>query len=253
MKQKQKCSKCGRDYWTAMLKVYVYKKRVCTDCKAEMIKSSDGQTFTCPKCHKVFHKSVPMEWNTMGTRIEGSTQSFDAKEKRLREEPNTEIENVMVPENLTCQQCKNWETRSTQATQKRERKLAFQGGVPDDLREVPDTVTNADLYKFEIRKKINEEYQEARKAEAYAKQAAEQKRLEDERKAKMKAEQLITPKEAFPTKEERTPLIDPETAKIIEEVKKKDARIAELKKKLEEAQKKDAEAKGAAKVLNGEK
>jgi len=216
-----------------MLKVYVFKKRVCTEDKVEMIKSPDGSTFTCPKCHKVFHHSIPSEWNVMGTRIEGSTRSFEAKEKRLIEEPNTEIENVMVPDNVTCQQCKNWQTRSTQASQKREKKLAFQGGVPDDLKEIPDTVTDADIYKFEIRKKVNEEFQEARKAEAYAQQLAERKRLEEERKGKVP----IKPEAMLPTKEEMKPLIDPETAKLIEEVKKKDAHIAELKKKLDEAKK----------------
>lgn len=234
MKQKQKCSSCGQDYFVTMLKVYVFKKHTCSDDKTVLIKSIDGNVFGCPKCKKVFRKTVPIEWNSMGTKIEGSTQSFEAKAKRLIEEPSTEVENVMVPEESMCQKCRNWQTRSEQATKNRERKIAM--GVPDDIRAVPDSVSNADIYKYEIFRKIQTDYQETRKAEAYELQKKERAAMEAERQAKL-AEQFKKPETMIPTKEEMIPLIDPETAKLMEEVKKKDAHIAELKKKIEEAQK----------------
>jgi hypothetical protein len=236
MKQKQKCSQCGQDYFTTMLKVYVFKKHTCPVDKTILTKSQDGNVFECPSCKKTFSKENPVEWNNMGIKIEGSTQSFEDKNSRLAEEPNIEVANVMVPEDTICQRCQNWQTRSMQATQKRERKLAM--GMPEDIKAIPDTVTDADIFRYEVFRKTNEEFQAARKAEAYEQQKAERAMLEEQRQAQLAED---SKKSLFPTKEEMKPLIDPETAKLIEDVKKKDAHIAELKMKLEEAKKKEEE------------
>jgi ribosomal protein L37AE/L43A len=232
MKQKQKCSSCGQDYFVTMLKIYVFKKHTCPDDKTELMKSIDGNVFSCPKCKKIFRKTVPVEWNSMGTKIEGSTRSFEEKEKRLIKEQNTEVENVMIPEESMCQKCRNWQTRSEQATKNRERKIAM--GVPDDIKVVPDSISNADIYRYEIFRKTQTDYQETRKAEAYEQQKKERAIMEAERLA---TQQLRKPEDMLPTKEEIIPLIDAETAKIMEEIKKKDAHIAELKKKMEESKK----------------
>lgn len=221
-----------------MLKVYVFKKHTCPEDKTELVRSVDGNAFSCPKCQKVFSKTVPALWNNMGVKIEGSTRSFEEKAKKLIADPNVEADNVMIPQEPMCQGCRNYQTKAAQATQKRERKLAM--GAPDDMRAIPDSVTNADIYKYEIFKKTQTEFQEARKAEAYEQQKKERAAMEAERQARL-AEQMKKP--ILPTKEEMVPLIDPETAKLIEEVKKKDAHIAELKKKLEESKKKDENAK----------
>lgn len=234
MKQKQKCSSCGQDYFVTMLKVYVFKKHTCSNDKTELVKSVDGNIFGCPKCKKVFRKTVPSEWNSMGTKIEGSTRSFEEKGERLIKEPNTEVDNVMVPEESMCQKCRNWQTRSEQATKNRERKLAM--GVPDDIQVVPDSVSNADIYRYEIFRKTQTDYQEARKAEAYERQKKDRAAMEAERQKQL-AEQFKKPEDILPTKEDMIPLIDPETAKLIDEIKRKDAHIAELKKKIEEKQK----------------
>jgi len=249
MKQKQKCSQCGQDYFVTMLKIYVFKKHTCPDDKTELLKSLDGNVFGCPKCKKVFRKTVPAEWNSMGTKIEGSTRSFEAKAKRLIEEPNTEVDNVMVPEESMCQRCRNYQSRAEQATKNRERKLAM--GLPDNIQAVPASVSDADIYRYEIFRKIQTDFQETKKAEAYEQQKRDRAAAEAERQKQL-AEQFKNPETMIPTKEEMIPLVDPETAKLIEDVKEKDAHIAELKKKLEDAKKKDAEAKGAAQVLNGE-
>lgn len=231
MKQKQRCSQCGQDYWVTMLKVYVFKIHTCPDDRTELIKSDNGNVFSCPKCKKVFHKDVPSEWNSMGVKIEGSTQSFEEKEKRLSEKPDTEITNIMLPEDSMCQRCQNWQTRSEQATTKRERKLAM--GMPDDIKAIPDTVTDADLYRYEVYRKTNEDFQAARKAEAYEQQKAERAMLEEYRKAELAKQ--VKPQDVFPTKEEMKPLIEPEMLKIEQEARAKDIRVAEYQKQQEEA------------------
>jgi hypothetical protein len=271
MKQKQKCTGCGRDYFTSMLKVYVFKRHTCPDDKTELVKAIDQEAFGCPKCARVFRKSVPAEWNSMGTRIEGSTRSFEEKAKRLAEQPNLSAENIMIPDKAMCQNCTNYQMRAAQATRNRERKIEM--GVPDDIKAIPDSVSDADIYRYEVFRKTQTDYQETQKAIAYEKQKQERAVMEVERQKKL-AEQMQRP--ILPTREEMKPLLDPETVKIGEEIKvkdthiaelqkqkeaaeklkkdmrKTDAKIAKLKKKLEEAKEEDAKAKGAAKVLNGE-
>ena len=130
-----------------------------------------------------------------------------------------------------CQKCRNYHMRADQATAKREKKLAM--GLPDDMTLIPDTVSNSDLYKYEIFRKTQEDYQEARKAEAYEKQKKDRETAEKERAKlaeQMKAAQL-------PTKEEIKPLIEPEMLKIEQDAKAKDIRIEDFKKKQEEAKK----------------
>jgi len=228
MKQKQKCTSCGQEYWVTMLKVYVFKKHSCPDDRTELNRSPNGDVFSCPKCKREFRKTAPVEWNSMGTRIEGSTRSFEEKAKRLEKEPNSVADIVMVPEQPMCQRCRNWQTREQQATQKRERKLAM--GVPDDMKVIPDSVTNADIYKYEIFRKMQTDYQEARKAEAYEEQKKQRAAAEAERKRILEEQ---AKKAQLPTKEEMKPLLDLETLRIQAEIKAKDARIAELQKKKE--------------------
>lgn len=221
-----------------MLKIFVFKKHTCPDDKIELVKSEDGNVFGCPKCKKIFSKSVPTIWNSMGTKIEGSTRSLEAKNKRLADEPNTEVDNVMVPEESMCQRCRNYQHMYAQSTRNREKKIEM--GVPDDMRVIPDSVSNADIYKYEIYRKTKEDFQETQKALAYEKQKIERAAMEAERRKQL-AEQFKKPEDTLPTKEDMIPLIDPETAKLMEDVRKKDEHIAELKKKLEESKKKDAE------------
>lgn len=234
MKQKTKCSECGQDYFASMLAIFVLKQHTCPTDKTPLIISEvEGKkTYGCPKCGLAFRKNVPTEYNAIGTKIQGSTRDFLVRDKRLTQDITLEFDKVLVPEETMCQKCRNYHTRADQATAKRERKIAM--GLPDDMTMIPDTVTTADLYKYEIFRKTQEEYQETRKAEAYAKQKADREAAEAERKAKL-AEQIKAA--GLPTKEEIQPLITPEMLKIEEEAKAKDARIAEFKKKQAEAKK----------------
>ena len=134
-----------------------------------------NKVYFCSKCEKVFRKDVPSEYNAIGTKILGSTRDFLERDKRLSQDVTLEFDKVPVPEETTCQKCRNYQTKSNQATSKREKKLTI--GLPDDMQIIPDTVSNSDLYKYEIFRKTQEEYQTARKAEAYESKKQIGKRL----------------------------------------------------------------------------
>jgi len=230
MKQKQRCGECKREYFTTMIRVIVFKKHTCPEDKTDLIISSSDEIFTCPKCNKVYHKSVPREYNSLGTRIEGSSRDFVKANKMRENNPTIEFDNVFVPEQVLCQKCRNMQNRYTQATQKREKKIAM--GISDSVHAFPKEITNADIYKREIFEKTKADFQETRKQEYIKTQNEERAKAEAENKTRL-AKQLH--EGILPKPEEMKSLIDPETAKLIEEVKQKDARIAELKKKIEEA------------------
>jgi hypothetical protein len=234
MRQKQKCIECGQDYSTKMLTIYVLKQHTCPNDKTPLIISEvEGKkVYACIKCRKMFSKDVPSEYNAMGIKIQGSTRDFLVRDKRLAEDSTLESDKVPVPEETMCQKCRNYKTKAEQATKKRENKLAI--GLPDDLQMIPNTVSNADIYKYEIFRKTQEEFQETRKAEAYAKQKADREAAEKERQARITEQAKIA---QLPTKEEMQTLIEPEMIAIEKEAQATDIRIAEFKSKQEEAKK----------------
>lgn len=215
-----------------MIRVLVFKKHTCPEDKTDLIISSSGEIFTCPKCNKVYHKSIPAEYNSLGTRIEGSTRDFIKANKMKESNPAIEFDKVFVPEEVLCQKCRNMQTRYMQATQRREKKIAM--GISDSVHAIPKEITNADIYRREIFEKTKADFQETRKQEYIKNQNEERAKAEAENKTRL-AKQLH--ESILPKPEEMKSLIDPETAKLIEEVRQKDARIAELKKKIEEANK----------------
>ena len=233
MKQKLKCSKCGKDYWVTMVTIFVFKQRVCPIDKTPMKMSSNKRILTCPECNKIVSKDNPVEYNALGIRIEGSTRDFKIRDQRIAGDNTLDYDKVLVPEEPICQKCRNYERISAQATAKRERKEKL--GIMDDMQEIPNEVSDADILKFEINRKIQTDLQERRKAEAYEKQKIQREIEGAERKAKLK--QLQNPDSLLVSKEEIKPLIDPETMKAEQEALAKDVRIEEYKKKLEEAKK----------------
>jgi DNA-directed RNA polymerase subunit RPC12/RpoP len=234
MRQQRKCNECGQNYFAKMINIFVLKQHTCPEDKTPLIISTfEGNTvYACSTCKKAFRKNVSTEYNAIGTKILGSTRNFLERDDRLAKDVTLEFDTVPVPEETLCQRCRNYQTRAAQATGKREKKLAI--GLPDDLQMVPDTVSNADLYKYEIFRRTQEEYQTARKAEAYEKQKAEREAAEKARKAQLEAAAKAA---QLPSKEEMKSLVDPEMLKIEQDAKAKDIRIEEYKKNQEQAKK----------------
>lgn len=217
MKQQIKCTECGNPFFVAMIKVWVFKERYCSKDKTVLNVSRDNNTFTCPKCQSVFKKDNSIEFASLGVRVMGSTRDF-IKANEQRDTGKVEVELMFIPEQQMDQKCRNLQNRYAQATQNRERKIAQ--GVPDDIRVIPDTVTDAQLYRYEIYKKTQEDYREAQNKKSIAEREAEMKRkIEEEKKAKLieKVSQELQKK-----KQLQPQLIDPETRKLINQAKRRD-------------------------------
>jgi DNA-directed RNA polymerase subunit M/transcription elongation factor TFIIS len=215
-----------------MLTIFVFKQRLCPDDKTALIVSGtpDNRAYTCPKCKKIITKANPTEYNRLGVRIQGSTRKFLERDAILTKDKTLDFEKVLVPENPTCQKCRNDETRSAQATANREKKIKL--GLMDDMQEIPKEVTDNDIIKYEINMKLQTDANEKRKAEAYEKQKIQREIDEAERKARLKA-QLSNPEDLLVSKDQMVPLLDPESLRVEQEAKAKDIRIEDYKKNLE--------------------
>jgi hypothetical protein len=178
-----------------------------------------------------------LSFANLGVSIIGSTRDFVKAEKE-KATGNVEIEKVMIQENLMDQRCRNYQNRFNQASQKREKKLAM--GVSDDIHEIPASITDRDIYKYEIMKKTQEDYRETQKQKSIAEREAQMK-LDRENAAKSKLVEDLSNKLQVPPAP--IPLIDPETRKLIEKAKRKDARIKKLIEQEEKKNQKIEEAK----------
>jgi ribosomal protein L37AE/L43A len=153
MKQEQRCSQCGNHFFTNMIKVFVLKKRYCPDCKEALKISPDGKIYKCLKCQKEFHKEIGEEYGRLGISIDGSTRSFEAAQKSVAT-GFIEAERVYVPEEQMCQKCRNMEHRYADAARTREQKIARGEG---QVRAYPKDVTDAQVYRYEVYKKTQED------------------------------------------------------------------------------------------------
>lgn len=229
MKEQHKCQECGKPFWVTMIKVFVFKYRYCPEDKTPLMISPDEQTYTCPKCNKVILKKDTIAFINLGINVFGSTRNF-LKAEEEKAKGNVEVEKVMIAEEQLCQRCRNYQNRFLQANQKRERKLAM--GVPDDIRVIPDEIKDRDIYRYEVMKKTQEDYRAKVTAEMKAQQEQQRKEQEAEQKAKI----VKAVSEKLIDRSKMKPLIDPETQKLIDEAKKRDA---EAKRKAEEDAKKN--------------
>ena len=176
-KMKRKCDNCKREYWTSLKRVYVLKEHQCGDCKGILKPVRNG--YFCPKCKTTWNKGD----SKVITQIRGS--SSDLKTITKWKETNAEIEKVNVPEKRFCQQCRNMASIMENRQKSKQR-----GG---HIAEIPaDKYPESDIIKYEIQRKIQEEYR-----------AKEEKRMKEKREAEIKARLLKKTSEELLKKEKK--------------------------------------------------
>lgn len=234
MKQQQKCSECRKTFWTGVIKVFVFKQYLCPADHKPLNISANGEEYICIECGKIYHKSIIAEFLSLGVSITGSSRDFTVAEKE-RTKGNVAVEKVFIAEHSMCKRCENYQIRYAQATAKREKKLAL--GLADDIQVIPNTVSDADIYRYEVMRKTQEDYKQIKQDELKVKQEKE----EEERRKKIEAEQKLKLVQGIANEllnpEEVKPLIDPETRKLIEEAKRRD--VEARSKKFGKEEKKD--------------
>lgn len=101
------CPKCGNQFSTRMIKVYVFKLRYCPKkkCKGEMFTYNDEKIHKCKKCGFVVKFDDQMMLGSMGVTMKGTSRNKKAAEAMERD--GYEVTKVLVPEKHYCQRCLN--------------------------------------------------------------------------------------------------------------------------------------------------
>lgn len=173
-----------------MINVFVFKKRYCPDCKEPLKVSSNCNTFNCLKCQKEFHKEISAEYGRLGVSIEGSTRDFLMAQKNVQT-GFTEAEKVLISAEQMCQKCRNMQSRYEQAARIRELKIA-RGEA--EIRAFPKDVTDAQVYRYEIYKKTQEDLKVKMQVEEQDKQKKAQEAAAKARIVQEMANKLLDEK-----------------------------------------------------------
>jgi thiol-disulfide isomerase/thioredoxin len=187
VKIKRRCDNCRQEYWVRLIRVYVLKEHQCGDCKGTLKPVGNG--YFCPKCKTTWNKDDPK----VITQIRGSSSKLETINKWKEE--NAEIEKVNVPEKRFCQRCRNMASIMENMQKNKQR-----GGK---VAEIPaDKYPESDILKYEIQRKVQEEYR-----------IQEEKRMKEKREAEVKAKLLKKTSEELLKKEKKN---DIETDKTID-------------------------------------
>lgn len=179
MKQKSVCGNCHGAFFSPVTKVYVFKRHFCPDDKEEVLNFDGSNTFSCPKCKKIFRKDNLVEYGSMGTGIMGTARHWEEVQKRMSD-GKTDYESIMVPTEQYCQRCKNLTMRRMQLEHTRE--LKEKAGM-EQIQKIPKEITNADIYCYEIQKKTQEDW----KTEQQKLQQEQQIKTQEEARKKAEA------------------------------------------------------------------
>jgi ribosomal protein L37AE/L43A len=172
MKQQVVCPNCHQKFFSDIIKVYVFKRHFCPDDKEETLRFDGKNVFSCEKCKRVFHKDNLVEYGSMGTGIMGTTRTRAEVDKRMTD-GKTDYEVVNVPTEQYCRKCSNWARHRMQLEANEQRKSTTK---KTQVRAFPKEITNADVYKYEIHQKVQQDFQ------------IEQRRLQQEQQAKAQDE-----------------------------------------------------------------
>jgi len=158
LKELRECE-CGRKFWTNVRKVFVIKKRLCSDCGEPLERKKNTDIFVCSKCGKEFVAETS-EYMDLGVKIYGTT--VDKKEVERKKAEGYEVEKVLIPEHDKCQKCRHLEKMRED----------FQRRVKKKLQERPARV----IPKEEMVKVYHREVQRLHAREIQQRRAEERKK-----------------------------------------------------------------------------
>ena len=105
MKKQLKCQ-CGKPFWTSLVKVWVFKQRLCNQCKGPLTHILGY--LRCPKCKLAWSLKDQQAIAKLGVKMMGTTRDFKKAEATRRR--GIEVDKFLVPKKQACQRCRNMQT-----------------------------------------------------------------------------------------------------------------------------------------------
>jgi uncharacterized Zn finger protein (UPF0148 family) len=160
MKQQVECRDCGNKIWSTIVKVYVFKQRICDKCKGPLHYIPKTGYIECPDC-KIAWNLKEKDVLNLGVKIIGTSR--DKSKADEMEGQGYEVDKSLIPINTQCVKCKNLEGRKRDELRKLtkdETKIsALSGDVVSDLlkREVQKTIIQTNREKIALTRKTGKE------------------------------------------------------------------------------------------------
>jgi ribosomal protein S27AE len=171
MKRQAKCQGCGNLFFSPVVKVYVFKNRLCPKCKLPLHIS--GNIYSCEKCNVTINKEIQKEEYVMlGVTLLGTSRNIQEVNKR-REDPTIEADRMLIDSKTLCQRCVNFMNRFNDRQKPSfDKKAEIKVISPED---------SASQLRQTINRRINSDYQAKMKQEEQKK--LEEARIQEEKKA----------------------------------------------------------------------
>ena len=116
MKRKIVCRGCGRDYWASLVKVYVFKRRLCSKCKGGLVRVPRTNYLRCQKCKIAWNLDDKADVARLGVKMMGTSRDFKVAEAMRKR--GIEVVKMVLPEKQTCQRCRNMQNMIANVTRK---------------------------------------------------------------------------------------------------------------------------------------
>jgi len=162
-----------------MVKVYVFKRRICPKCKEEMFSYNGSKVHKCKKCGLKVQFDDNKALGSMGVVMKGTTR--DGKIMHQMSLKGFEVEKVLIPKKRYCQRCRNMATIIKNMIEKAKKKAGARELSPEETAEV---------IRNEVMKKLKEQHDKKVKKR---KEAME--RVEVKKAGKSKTKIKITKKQ----------------------------------------------------------
>lgn len=148
-KQLIECQGCGRKIWSSIIKVYVFKQRICNKCHGPLDYILKTGYIRCPEC-KIAWNLKDRDVLGLGVKIIGTSR--DKSKADEMEQKGYEVDKSLVPVNTLCVKCKNMEGRKRDSIRKLSKDDAKMSSIKKDIAST--------LLKREVNKAIIQQNRE---------------------------------------------------------------------------------------------
>lgn len=148
--EKRKCEYCRNEYFTRLIKVYVFKERKCHLCNGKMFAYNDKKFLKCTKCGNIIQLNDNVTLGKMPVRIRGTSKDF--RVAQAMDSEGVEVEKFFMPEKRYCQKCRNLKSAMLNLIKKRKMKVGTRELSIEEYQQI---------IKREVQKQLQKEHQTA--------------------------------------------------------------------------------------------
>lgn len=150
VKKQRRCIRCGQEITVKQIKVYVFKRRLCKECKTPMFSDNETRYHECKKCGFKVGFDDDAVLGLMGMEMKGTSR--DKRVVKAMKRDGFEVVKVYVDARSFCRNCLNMASRMKTMVKQEMKKRG--------VKELSDEAVKNAILKA-VNMKIREEHQKA--------------------------------------------------------------------------------------------